>query len=168
MSQTKIGLCLQFEWQDGSRTSGSRAYCSVDLVPTFAIESVSVLNLTSTINTSMLSPSHPRGWWKCLRNYVRQDKKFLHSKDIRRAIISDVVLKILDYDTGDYFVRPGQPMWKIFANDRLKAVYTRIKALKTILNADDISSYMVKKMLLSPEYAELDKQGPDSTELISA
>ena len=59
-------------------------------------------------------------------------------------------------------------MWKIFANDRLKAVYTRIKALKTILNADDISSYMVKKMLLSPEYAELDKQGPDSTELISA
>ena len=156
VSQTKIGLCLQFEWQDDSWASASRAYCSVDLVPTFPIESVSVLNLTNTVNASMLSPSHPRSWWNCLSNYVRQDKKFLHSKDIQYAMISDVVLKILDYNTGNYFVRPGQPMWEIFANDRLKTVYTRIKALKTILNAD-ISNYIVKKMLLTPEYAELDR-----------
>ena len=120
VSQTKIGLCLQFEWQDDNMTTSSRAYCSVDLVPTFPIEPVSVMNLTNSVNSSMLSDSRPRGWWNCLRNYVKQDKIFLGTKGIRHAMISDVVLKILERDSGSYFVRPGQPMWKIFSNDRLR------------------------------------------------
>ena len=59
-----------------------------------------------------------------------------------------------------YFVRPGEK-WnsgETFQTDRLREVYCHIKILKKILGLDYIKSYMVKKLLSKPFYADLERQ----------
>ncbi len=87
VSQTKIGLCLQFQWRrsrgygqlrrlsdtmlkSGGGSSDADIFCSVDIVPKFDIQPVSSLELARSVNRAMLGPFRPKGWFKYLKNYV--------------------------------------------------------------------------------------------------
>ena len=47
VSQTKIGVCLQFEWLWESK---KKFYTSVDLIPTFPIEPIDAMELARLVN----------------------------------------------------------------------------------------------------------------------
>ncbi len=54
-------------------------------------------------------------------------------------------------------MRPGQPLGqKKFAGDNLRRVYCMIKALKKIFGADGLSTFMVKKILMTPRFSGMD------------
>jgi hypothetical protein len=64
ISQTKMGACLQYLW--------NKTYCSVDLVPTFKINTTTALNLARNVNTTMVKEK-PEGWFGYLQKYASSD-----------------------------------------------------------------------------------------------
>jgi hypothetical protein len=148
VSQTKMGVCLQLFWQS---KDGIKIYCSVDLVPTFPIIKVKALDLARIVNIEMVK-QQPPGWLRYLEKYSTSDVILTDLFDVEdeSSEIGSVLLKQLSGQ--QYFVRPGQYLGtEKFSSDDHRKVYCWIKALKTILKVD-MSSYMVKKMLLcSPE-----------------
>jgi hypothetical protein len=146
VSQTKMGVCLQLFWQSGD---GFKIYCSIDLVPTFPIINMKALKLASIVNSAMIQ-TQPPGWLRYLEKYAMSDVILTDLLDVeaRSSEIGSVLLKQLSGE--QYFVRPGQNLGKEkFSSDPHHNVYCRIKALKSILKVD-LSSYMVKKILLRP------------------
>ena len=62
VSQTKSGICLQFQWRS---PEGKYIYCSMDLVPTFGIRPMEATKLAKVVNTAMLaSPESQPGWFR--------------------------------------------------------------------------------------------------------
>ena len=54
MSQTKIGISIQFEWvweEDGGERS---VYCSIDLIPHYKIEKINSLKLARIVNSGTM------------------------------------------------------------------------------------------------------------------
>jgi hypothetical protein len=146
VSQTKMGVCLQLFWQS---KNGLKIYCSVDLVPTFPITRLKALELAQNINTAMLK-QQPTGWLRYLEKYSTSDVILTDLLDVEdeSSQIGSVLLKQLSGQ--QYFVRPGQYLGtEKFRSTTHYKVYCRIKALKSILKVD-LSSYMVKKILLRP------------------
>ena len=156
VSQTKIGVCLQFQWQSDikSNIDYKPIYCSVDLVPTFQIPSTDTRKLAESVNRAMLQEDSPRGWFKNLTNYTKCD---LILDDVigdvqERRMLNRVLLKILNADAGRYYyIRPGHPIGsEKFKSDYIKREYIFIKCLKKILDIDQVNLYMVKKLLMKP------------------
>ena len=150
VSQTKVGICLQFQWRsDCNRV----VYCSIDIVPTYSIREFGALSLAKLVNTGMLaSPSRPQGWLKYLQNYVTSDMVLTDILDTRRQVES-VFLKLLQNSHSDvYYIRPGQLLGQEkFCTQRHHLVYQQIKFLKKCLQLADVDMYMVKKLLWKPE-----------------
>ena len=162
VSQTKIGVCLQFHWR---RDDGQPVYCSIDLITSFNIEAVDDIRVARIVNGEMLGPWHPEEWLKYMVEYsegiktVKDGNERDEDEDTSLVMIS---LKMLHYGRKEkyYFVRPGEK-WnsgETFQTDRLREVYCHIKILKKILGLDYIKSYMVKKLLSKPFYADLERQ----------
>ncbi len=85
VSRTKIGACLQFSW---SKT----AYCSIDIVPKFAIQPMESLKLAYLVNRGMAT-LEPEVWFRHLRNYVDTDMVLLDAIDEANKMVSAVILK---------------------------------------------------------------------------
>ena len=66
VSQTKIGVCLQFHWR---RDDGRPVYCSIDLIISFNIEAVDDIRVARIVNGEMLGPWHPEEWLKYMVEY---------------------------------------------------------------------------------------------------
>jgi hypothetical protein len=146
VSQTKVGAGLQFLWKSDS---GELIYCSVDLVPSFNIQGIEPLELANIINSAMLS-KRPEGWFDYMRKYAKADLIVAELLEGDKSqTIESVLLKNLNCsEETNYFVRPGQHLSESkFTSDVHKAIYTKIKALKTILKVD-VNNYFVKKLLL--------------------
>jgi hypothetical protein len=162
VSQTKMGVCLQFIWRSDS---GELIYCSVDLVPTFKIKEIAALELARMVNMAMIK-EQPEGWLRYLEKYaasdlIRTDLLYVskenglnggayYATDSKKVVqLSSVLLKNLNCQPDkNYFIRPGQHL----GTDKFKSrgqrqIYCWIKALKKILSVD-VSMYMVKKILL--------------------
>jgi hypothetical protein len=154
VSQTKMGVCLQFLWYS---TKGDKIYCSVDLVPTFKIKKLNALDLARIVNTEMIQ-KQPKGWLKYLEKYTTSDLIFtdLLDADDKSKLISSVLLKHLNCQPDmNYFIRPGQHLGvEKFQTKDHHSVYCWIKTVKKIL-AVDLSLYMLKKMLLRPTVCNL-------------
>ncbi len=90
VSRTKIGACLQFEWNSG----GVSAYCSMDVVPKFNTESMPAMKLACAINTGIASLRNSTIWQNHLRSYVEADM-IVHDLDDPSdpAAIEAVILK---------------------------------------------------------------------------
>jgi hypothetical protein len=105
VSQTKVGLGLQFLWRSPLNED---VYCSVDLVPVFDIEGIHPLHLAKIINVTMLN-KRPEGWMNYMSKYANAD---LIITDLlegdRSQTIESVLLKNLNCSVErNYFVRPG-------------------------------------------------------------
>jgi hypothetical protein len=104
VSQTKMGICLQFLWCDSSQ----QIYCTVDLVPVFGIKAMEPLQLAGIVNTAMMKQQLD-GWLRYLKKYATSDliiTDLLGDND-RSNMIHSVLLKQLNFcSDNDYFVRP--------------------------------------------------------------
>ncbi len=68
--QTKIGACVQLLWSGEPGDDNSAAvYCSIDLVPTFSVESIETLQLAKLVNTGMLKEPRPDNWFRYVAFY---------------------------------------------------------------------------------------------------
>jgi hypothetical protein len=149
VSQTKIGIGLQFLWKS---VDGLEIYCSVDLVPTFKIIGISPLELAKIVNSAMIYLK-PNGWMKYLTKYAKTDLIVIDliENSSESQMIQSVILKNINCSLDqNYFVRPGQYLGREkFKSEEHKKIYLRIKALKTILDIE-LDNYMLKKLLLKP------------------
>ncbi len=163
VSQTKIGVCLQFEWLLHDPAASSKwprwpsdrrsVYCSVDLVPAFNVEPINCIELARIVNSAMLfTERRPRGWVQQLNGYARADMVFCNAADSGSPVKS-VFLKLLNSsDDKYYYIRPGQCLSENkFRTDTLQLAYLFIKALKKSLGVE-IDLYMVKKLFQTHSY----------------
>jgi hypothetical protein len=138
-------------------------YCSVDLVPTFKIKGIALLNLIKIVNKAMIY-NQPEGWQKYLQKYAEADvimpellfgsTKVITDNDSnkdRTDMTASVLLKNINTSVDkNYNVQPGQNLkGEKFKSNQLKWVYTRIKALKSIFGVN-LDNYMLKKLLWKP------------------
>ena len=66
-----MGMCLQFEWRHDDVCKP--VYTSIDLVPVFTIELIDTKVVIKLVNSSMIA-SMIGGWFKHLRNFLREDR----------------------------------------------------------------------------------------------
>ena len=154
VSQSKIGVALQFEWQWHGGQGIESIYCSVDLIPLFPIEAISVLELANLVNSHMLGANPPRGWLKYLFKYPKEFKIIYELIEARDGgTVNYVSLKTMNFQKGrNHYIKPAQGYTEYkFSSDRMMGLYTYIKFLKKVLNLD-LSSYWVKKELLRDQY----------------
>jgi hypothetical protein len=109
VSQTKIGVCLQFLWARSTRAKG--IYVSVDLIPPFKVEDIDPLKLARIINTGIIQ-NRPKGWFKYLQKYVKSDlivTDLMQASGNRSPVNGTVLMKNFNYNVeNNYYVRPGQ------------------------------------------------------------
>jgi hypothetical protein len=148
VSQTKIGIGLQFIWKSDF---GENIYCSVDLVPTFPIMKIDTMKLARIVNLGM-HKERPEGWLSYMTKYVKSDMIVPDLLDGVDSTTNSVLLKTMNTSLDqNYFVRPGQCLGvDKFRTERHTEAYSTIKALKQILSVKGLDNYMVKKLLLRP------------------
>ena len=66
VSQSKIGICLQLLL---TNDQGEKAYCSIDLIPMFEVETILDTDLFKITNDGMLKIGHPHDLSKYLYSY---------------------------------------------------------------------------------------------------
>ena len=154
VSQTKIGIALQFEWE----WNDEKIYCSIDLIPLFPIIGIDALELARLVNTAMLGPEKPHKWLKYIYNYFKHYKIIImeshQQNDHQAGKIDSVVLKTFNFQQGkNHHIRPAQPSSEsgTFLSPRMKDIYCYIKFLKKAAGLD-ISSYWVKRELQNEQY----------------
>ena len=152
VAQSKTGFCLQFEWIDDDR---SPYYCSIDIVPVFPIKEKNPMDLARIIITAMRMKDHPQGWFHQIRKYEVCDRIV---KGIQSPNVTSVVLKTMNcLEDRNYFIRPGQPLgWDKFPDAEIKDYYCRIKLMIKAKGVKNLGNYMVKKLLLKPEFHSCD------------
>ncbi len=146
VTQTKVGICLQFQW----RSPGYEpVYCSIDIVPTYSVvEPIDSMSLARLVNLAMLQKVQPSGWFNYLKSYAKSD---LVLEDVCDSKNRSVFLKLLNSDSDVYYVRPGQIFGpKKFSSSWHAYAYRTLKLLKKSLGLPDLDMYMVKKLLLQP------------------
>ena len=152
VSRTKMGVCLQFEWRH--ENIDKPVFCSIDLVPVYNIESEETKRVIRLSNESMLSRSHPPAWYNNLKNFLKEDR-VVEELWSEGETVDKVLLKSLG--NGNYFIRGGQRLKTdvLCGNKRLLGAYVLIKAIKSYLEIEDLSNFMIKKMLMGPTFVEL-------------
>lgn len=160
VSRTKMGLCLQFE-----RQNKEIVYCSMDLVPFFYIQEEDTKKVIKMVNGAMLGREHPQDWYKNIGNFVKEDQLVaeLWSEGEK---IDRVLLKSLS--SGNYFIRGGQHLRPdmLLQNDNLLKAYSYLKALRTLLEVENLSNFMMKKMLMQPTFIKMASEENDTQKLI--
>ena len=164
VSQTKSGICLQFEFEWRDKDVVHDIYTSVDLIPIFVIEPIPVMRLARIINEAMLAPGAPEGWLSFLIKYA-SDYKIVHELANADGVrVCSVGLKTMTFHEGkNHHVKPSQAFTEEkFSSERMKDVYTYVKFLNKALRLD-LNSFLVKKELLKEEYQSiLDSCGTSS------
>ena len=154
VSRTKMGICLQFEWRDDGVSKP--VYTSIDIVPVFNIKPIDTKSVIGLMNSTLIGPSHPPGWFNSLRNFVRGDQlvEELWSKG---EVVDKILLKSLGKD--EYFIRGGQ--WlktETFCdNEILVMAYSYLKILRALWAIDNLSNFMIKKMLMDSRFVDMAK-----------
>lgn len=153
VSRTKMGVCLQFEWRH--ENVDKPVLCLLDLVPVYNIESEETKRVIRLSNESMLSRSHPPAWYNNLKNFLKEDR-VVEELWSEGETVDKVLLKSLG--NGNYFIRGGQRLRTdvLCGNARLLGAYVLIKAIKSYLEVEDLSNFMIKKMLMGPTFVELE------------
>ena len=159
ISQTKVGVCLQFEWISNVSPP---LYCSVDVIPAYKVVPIEAVTLARMVNSAMLAEdtsNRPVEWYRYLRNYTQCDMVLedIMERDVARRVVSHVFLKTMhacsDASSRSYYVRPGQLLGvQKFQNMRFLQVYRYIKCLKRVYNLENLNLYMTKKILLKPSF----------------
>ena len=155
VGQTKIGACLQFEWCNTreSEFGGIPTYASIDLIPTFAIDTINSIDLSRIANTGMMM-SPPEGCIKFLKDYTMNGAgdRVLDDDNLNKEM-KCVILKTLNCrQERSYYIKPGQLMPDpTFFSPKMTSVYSSIKALKKLLDVK-ISMYGIKKLLRQQNY----------------
>lgn len=155
VGQTKIGACLQFEWCSAreGEFAGIPTYVSIDLIPTFAIETMKPVDLSKIANTGMMM-SPPEGCIKFLKDYtISGNSDRVLDDDNLNKDMKCVILKTLNCrQARSYYIKPGQLMPDpTFFSPKMTSVYSSIKALKKLLDVK-ISIYGVKKLMRQQNY----------------
>ena len=120
--------------------------------------------------TQFLIKETPPGWLQFLRKFMRTDRILPEGFDSltlpQEALVG---MKILHFENDQdcFILRPGQSleMDKLEIPD-LKRVYCYIKVLRDILKVTGVKSYMIKKILLLPEFYESASRAYDEVELL--
>ena len=62
------------------------------------------------VNSYMLGPERPTGWFKCLVNYVKHDKVLQElSESDDEILVTSVILKTLNcWRSKNHYIRPAQ------------------------------------------------------------
>lgn len=157
VSQTKIGLTLQFVWKwPGGETSATNEiytsideiYTSIDVIPEYTIVPIPAIKLAKTVNTQMVQPERqppPKGFVQYLKNYDMHYKVNL----CQDGLIYNVVLKEFNFYNGrNTHIRPAQPTVngeEKFSSERMRKIYGYIKFLKKNVDGLELSSFAVKK-----------------------
>ena len=145
VTQTKVGICLQFQWRS---PADELVYCSIDIVPTYSVQPIDSFALARIVNQAMLQDVQPDGWLRYLETYAKSDLVLEHVCDFKNH---SVFLKLLNSKSDDYYVRPGQMLGpEKFSSTWHANAYRNIKALKKSLGLPDLDMYMVKKLLRKP------------------
>ena len=152
VSRTKMGVCLQFEWYHDDMKKP--AYCSIDLVPVYIVEDVETKVVIRLVNSSMIKRSHPPGWYSHLKNYLKEDR-LVDDLWSENETINKVLLKCLG--NGQYFIRGGQRLRPetFMHNENLRMVYILLKTLRTTLEMENLTNFMIKKMLMDPTFVTM-------------
>ena len=158
VSQTKIGITLQFvwKWPGDAESDAMDIYCSIDIIPEFPIIPIGAIELARIVNSHMLKGGNlPRGFLKYMENYDKHYKvNFTQDGEIHH-----VVLKEMNFMEGrNHHVRPAQPSNEgggKFTSERMRTIYCYIKFLKKYVEGVDLSSFWVKKELLKPHYTAI-------------
>ena len=163
VTHTKIGACLIYEW--GSEKD-DKTVVTVDLVPLLPIKANNMLEIFNLVTKSLIKLKPPN-WMTFMRKALKQDRIFpeefnqQYSTENKSGIIT-VAMKLLHCGKeNNFIIRPGQilDVETFKRRPKLKKVYTYIKCLKTMLKAD-VSSYEIKKVVLSKEVHSLKLNGP--------
>ena len=166
--QTKMGACVQLRWSKFRRDlfNFETCYVSIDLVPAMFIQQLMTQELQRFTNSHMLSWGHPVCWFDHLKNFVKEDKILEGTTDFSE--IDRVLLKTYSCTTHNgYFIRAGPLLGFLkFQTDRLRKAYCYIKAIKKILGIDNVSMYMVKKLLMQDKFLEMDSANITIQELV--
>ena len=176
VSQTKIGITLQFVWKwlgdkihdtcehcvDPNSMRGSLCCCeqkdiyvSIDIIPEYSIIPIHAIRLAKIVNTPMVQPEEqppPEGFVRYLENYDKHYKINM-SQD---GYIYNVGLKEMNFFEGrNIHIRPAQPTVegkKKFSSERMRKIYGYIKFLKKNVEGLELSSFAMKKELLKKHY----------------
>ena len=151
---TKIGACLIFEW----RENNIEEVLTIDLIPVLPVKGKNLNEMIHSI-TNTLIIEKPPNWLKYLTGFINRDRILPESyeEEYNQHEVIEVGMKLLHWGSErNFIIRPAQQLSvaKEFSGNRpLMMVYCSIKCLKSLLKVD-ISSYFVKKVLLTNEMKE--------------
>ena len=152
VTQTKSGACLTLKW----KFENVEELLTIDLIPVLPVVGTDLNGIFNRV-TQTLFEARPPYWLNYLEGFIKQDRVLPESFRTNDSRKSDgmifVGMKLLNYGPGNNFlVRPGQQLeiTHFGTNPTLKKCYCYVKILKCALNVD-LSSYFVKKVLLTDE-----------------
>ena len=150
VSRTKMGVCLQFKWIH--KALAKPVFCSIDLVPVYQIKSEETKFIIRLVNMAMTGILHPPVWFRHLISFLKEDRivEELWSEGEK---VNKVLLKSLG--GNNYFIRGGQRLntEELSQNELLLNAYVILKILRSYLDIDEVSNFMMKKMLMGPTFA---------------
>ena len=160
VTQTKCGACLVFDWE---QKDIRKTVLTIDLIPVLPIKGKNTNELLKLV-TKTLFDKRPPNWRKYLTKFINSDRILPESfqQQFDREGCEEkpiqVAVKLLNFGPDrNFIIRPFQQLGvtKEFGeNEALKAVYCQIKCMKELLGAEKISSYFIKKVLLSKAMKE--------------
>lgn len=163
VSRTKMGVCLQFEWHH--EEIEKLVFCSIDLVPVYNVEPEDTKDVIRLVNVSMLGLSHPPGWYNHIKTFLKEDR-LVEELWSEGEQVEKVLLKSLG--SGNYFIRGGQHLRPevLCDNDSLLRAYICLKALRTYTKVENLSNFMIKKMLMGSTFVEMASSEHDGNKFL--
>ena len=154
VTQTKSGACLIFNWK---RLFNKRKILTIDLIPVLPVQGESIMQLF-TLAIKTLLDERPVNWFKHIRGILMQDSVLPESYNASVEQRSDVPLqvgfKLVNYgeDKNNFIIKPAQILGisKHIEDKNLMNIYACVKCIKGAFGVD-ISSYLIKKILMTNE-----------------
>ena len=112
----------------------------------------------------MLEEGHPKEWYSNLKKYLSTDRVLPELGNE----VNKILIKLTNIgEEKNYMVQAGQHLTgEKFRSDRLKTVFCKVKVVKQMLGVDQLSNYLLKKILSAEEFVHIEEKTKGDNHLL--
>ena len=159
---TKLGPCVILPWHH----KNTSWVMTADIVPAFKVQATT-LDLFNKVMTTLVE-KNPSGWREFTEKIFQRDLILPEAFRFQRNDVRymTVGLKLINYTNKENFIiQPAQEMTvnNFHSNEILRKAYIHSKAINQVLGIG-AKSYLMKKVLLLPQYKKRAEEGDKLTD----